>query len=181
MRTASMQDVEAMRVAIFVVAGLAIGSFLTVVAYRLPRRESVVSPRSSCPLCGAMIGPRDNVPVLSYLLLRGRCRNCGARISPVYPAIEALTAGLFAAAAVRFDRPFLAAVVALFLGVVLAAGFIDARHRIIPNRLVYPGLVGFAAVLVAGWAAGQGIHLVGALVGFLAFGGGLFVVAFISP
>jgi leader peptidase (prepilin peptidase) / N-methyltransferase len=168
-------------VVIFVVAGLAIGSFLTVVAHRVPRKESIVKPRSRCPGCGTMIEPRDNIPVVSYLLLRGRCRHCGVRISPVYPLVEAATAGLFAGAAVTFERPFVAAVVAVFLGVVLAAGVIDARHRIIPNRLVYPGLAGFAAVLVAGWAAGQGVSVAGALTGFLAFGGGLFVVALISP
>src|SRR5256885_6070481 len=98
MAAGSMQDVEAMRVAIFVVAGLAIGSFLTVVAYRLPRRGSGVSPPSSCPPCGTMIGARGHVPLLSYLLLRGKCPSCGARISPAYPAIQALPPGPLAAA-----------------------------------------------------------------------------------
>jgi leader peptidase (prepilin peptidase)/N-methyltransferase len=173
--------VEAFRVVIFAVAGLAIGSFLTVVTYRLPRKQSVVAPRSTCPGCGEQIRPRDNVPVLSYLLLRGRCRHCGARISPLYPLLEAATAGLFAGAALRFDRTLVAAMVAVFLGVILAAAVIDAGHRIIPNRLVYPALVVFTLVVVAGWAAGEGIHLTGALAGFLAFGGGLFVIAFVSP
>src|SRR5438552_7151113 len=82
--------------------GLAVGSFLTVVAYRVPRHESVVAPRSRCPGCGTPIRARDNVPVVSYLLLRGRCRSCGARISPRYMFIELLTAALFAAVAAEF-------------------------------------------------------------------------------
>ncbi|MFN2545476.1 MAG: A24 family peptidase [Actinomycetota bacterium] len=181
MPEASLQDVEAVRVAIFVMAGLAIGSFLTVVSYRLPRRQSVVKPRSACPGCGKTIRSRDNVPVVSYLLLRGRCRGCGVRISLLYPLTEALTGGLFAAAALTFDRTLVAAMVAVFLGVVLAAAVIDARHRIIPNRLVYAGLIGFSVVLVAGRLAGQGTDPFGAAAGFLAFGGGLLVVALISP
>ena len=172
---------EGFRLAIFVIAGLAMGSFLTVVSYRLPRRQSVVKPRSACPACGTTIRSRDNVPVFSYLLLRGKCRDCGAKISPVYPLTEAATGLLFAAAALRFDRVLIAAVIAVFLGVVLAAAVIDARHRIIPNRLVYAGLIGFAVVLVAGRLAGQGTDPLGALAGFLAFGGGLMLVALISP
>ena len=176
-----MGDMEAMRIAVFVVAGLAIGSFLTVVAHRLPKKESVVKPRSACPSCGVTIRAVDNIPVVSYLLLRGRCRDCGARISPVYPFLELATGGLFAAAALTFDRTLVAAMVAVFLGTVMAAAAIDLRHRIIPNRLVYSALVGFGVVLVAGWATDQGTDPLGGLVGLLAFGGGLFVVALISP
>jgi leader peptidase (prepilin peptidase)/N-methyltransferase len=172
---------EGFRLAIFVIAGLAMGSFLTVVSYRLPRRESIVKPRSACPGCGTTIRSRDNIPVVSYLLLRGRCRDCGTRISPIYPLTELATGVLFAAAALRFDRTLIAAVVAVFLGVVLAAAVIDARHRIIPNRLVYAGLIGFSVVLVAGRLADQGTDPLGALVGFLAFGGGLLLMALISP
>src|SRR5687768_14466863 len=81
-------------VAIF---GAIIGSFLNVVIHRLPREESIVFPNSRCPSCSAKIGALDNLPIISYLILRGRCRACGARISPRYPAVEALTAALYAA------------------------------------------------------------------------------------
>src|SRR5918999_5724426 len=137
-------------IAIAGVLGALIGSFLNVVIHRLPRGESLVSPGSSCPSCGAAIAPYDNVPVLSWLLLRGRCRNCGVRISPRYPAVELLTAAAFAAVvAVRgfdddlvLELPFVASLIAL-------AG-IDLDHKLLPNRIVYPmaahGLVATAVV-----------------------------------
>src|SRR5438128_12150318 len=87
-----------MRVVAFAGLGLVFGSFLTVVIHRVPRKESIVLPGSACPECGAHIRARDNIPVISYLLLRGRCRSCRARISPEYPITEALTAALFVAA-----------------------------------------------------------------------------------
>ncbi|MFP5326041.1 MAG: prepilin peptidase [Acidimicrobiia bacterium] len=82
--------------------GLAVGSFLNVVIYRVPAGESIVSPRSKCPQCQTQIAERDNIPVVSWLLLRGRCRSCGAAISGRYPAVELLTALLFAAVGYRF-------------------------------------------------------------------------------
>ena len=81
--------------------GLIVGSFLNVVIYRVPRKESIVSPRSACPTCDVPIAPRDNVPILSWLYLRGRCRNCHSPISMRYPLVEAATAGLFAGVAAR--------------------------------------------------------------------------------
>ena len=118
--------------------GALIGSFLNVVAYRVPVGESLVSPGSHCPGCGAAVRPYDNVPVLSWLLLRGRCRNCGMRISPRYPLVELTTAIVFAAVvAVRgFDNdlvlelPFVAALIAL--------AAIDFDHKLLPNKIVYP-------------------------------------------
>jgi leader peptidase (prepilin peptidase) / N-methyltransferase len=118
--------------------GALIGSFLNVVIWRLPRDESIVSPGSRCPSCERPIAPYDNLPVASWLLLRGRCRHCGARISPRYPLVELLTAAAFAAVvAVRgFDSdlvlelPFVACLIAL-------AG-IDYDHKLLPNRIVYP-------------------------------------------
>ena len=120
------------------VLGALIGSFLNVVIHRLPRGESLSRPRSRCPDCGAQIAWYDNVPVLSWLLLRGRCRRCGARISPRYPLVELLTAIAFAAVVLvnGFDEdlvlelPFVAALIAL-------AG-IDYDHKLLPNRIVYP-------------------------------------------
>jgi leader peptidase (prepilin peptidase)/N-methyltransferase len=129
--------------------GLIIGSFLNVVAWRVPRRESLVRPRSKCPGCDAPIRPYDNVPILSWLLLRGRCRGCGERISPRYPVVEAVTAGLYVAvvAANLHDTLHLA------LGLVLVTllvpiTVIDLDHRIIPNRLTGPAAV-VAVVLCA--------------------------------
>jgi leader peptidase (prepilin peptidase) / N-methyltransferase len=120
------------------VVGAVLGSFLNVVIYRLPRGESVVSPRSRCPSCETQIAGYDNVPVLSWLVLRGRCRHCGATISPRYPAVELLTALTFAAVVLvrGFDDdlvlelPFVAALIAL-------AG-IDLDHKLLPNKIVYP-------------------------------------------
>ena len=99
----------------FVVAipGLAIGSFVNVVAARVPLRRSVSKPRSSCTQCGAEIKARDNIPVVSYLLLKGRCRSCGAGISPLYPAVEAITAGLVVACALVFGATAYAALAAI--------------------------------------------------------------------
>ena len=118
--------------------GLVIGSFLNVVAHRVPLGESLVSPGSHCPGCGAPVKPYDNIPVVSWLLLRGRCRNCGMRISPRYPLVELATAIAFAAVvAVRgFDNdlilelPFVAALIAL--------AAIDFDHKLLPNKIVYP-------------------------------------------
>jgi leader peptidase (prepilin peptidase) / N-methyltransferase len=145
--------------------GAAVGSFLNVVAYRLPRRESLIRPRSRCPRCGVTIAGRDNVPIVSWLLLRGACRNCGWRIPWRYPAIEAATAAVFAAVVavhglhddLLLQLPFVA------LMIVVAA--IDLEHQVVPNRIVVPaafwaipaGLIadpgGEPARLIAGAAA----------------------------
>jgi len=129
--------------------GATIGSFLNVVAYRLPRRESLVRPGSHCPGCGVAIKAYDNVPVLGWLWLRGRCRSCRAPISPRYPLVEALTAAL--AAAVVLTQHSAAGVV---LGLVLVAmlvpiALIDLEHRIIPNRITLPAAVAAVAIGVA--------------------------------
>jgi leader peptidase (prepilin peptidase) / N-methyltransferase len=124
-----------------VVAGLfgaVIGSFLNVVAYRVPRRESLVSPGSRCPHCGADVKPYDNVPVVSWLVLRGRCRNCGGPISPRYPLVELATALVFAAVvAVRgFDNDLVLEIP--FVSALIALAAIDFDHKLLPNRIVYP-------------------------------------------
>jgi leader peptidase (prepilin peptidase)/N-methyltransferase len=170
-----------LRAAVFGVFGLAIGSFLTVVTHRVPRKETVVTGRSKCPSCGATIRARDNVPLFSYLLLRGRCRSCGARISPAYPLTELATGLLAAGAALRYRSLFVAALVAAFLAVLLALALIDARHRVLPNRIVYPAVLAFGAAIVAGDVGGGGVDLVTAALGFLAFGGTLLLIALISP
>src|SRR6266540_3883558 len=121
-----------MRVVILGIFGLMFGSFLTVVIARLPEHRSVVVPRSSCLACGAVIRPRDNIPVVSYALLRGHCRACHERISFLYPAVEAVTGAMFVAVAMVFSDPWRDALLAPFLGILLAAAVIDIRHRIIP-------------------------------------------------
>src|SRR5215210_719581 len=126
--------------------GLALGSFLNVVAARVPRRASIVSPASACMECGTPIAWRDNIPVLSYLLLRGRCRHCSASISPLYPAVEVATAVLVAACVLDFGLGGRMLVGALFCAVLVAVTATDLAHRIIPNRIVVPA---FVVVLVA--------------------------------
>jgi leader peptidase (prepilin peptidase)/N-methyltransferase len=121
--------------------GLAIGSFLNVVAARVPLRRSVVRPASACMQCGTEITARDNVPLLSYALLRGRCRHCGVRIPLVYPAVELVTALLVAACVWRFGLSGRAGVAAFFCIVLVAISAIDLEHRIIPNRIVLPATV----------------------------------------
>ncbi|MFN2589322.1 MAG: A24 family peptidase [Actinomycetota bacterium] len=169
-----------MAIAIFALFGLIFGSFLNVVIYRLPRKRSVVSPPSACPHCGAPIRPLDNIPFLSYAILGGRCRVCRKPISPEYAVVEIATAALFGLAAFRFTDD-VAAVVAPFLGVMLAAALIDLRHRIIPNRLVVPSVALFAVGIAVAWAVGSKLDPLRGLLGLLAFGGALLVVALVSP
>jgi leader peptidase (prepilin peptidase)/N-methyltransferase len=133
-------------------SGAVVGSFLNVVVWRLPRGESLSRPRSRCPRCGALIRWFDNVPVLSWLLLRARCRGCRAPISARYPFVEALTAALFLLAWWRWEPDVLTAVlVALALASLVAISFIDLDHRIIPDKITKPGMV--LAVAVAPWMA----------------------------
>ena len=131
--------------------GLLVGSFLNVVIHRVPLGESIVWPSSHCPECGAAISPRDNLPLLSYVLLRGRCRSCKAHISARYPMIEALTAGLFGLAALvfGFDAELASALVLIGALVVLAAT--DLEHRLLPNAIIFPAaLVGFVLSVAYG-------------------------------
>jgi len=172
--------VLALRALAFVAFGLAVGSFLTVVIHRVPRGQSIVAPRSACPSCGSQIEARDNVPVVSYVLLWGRCRRCGTRIPAEYPVVEALIGGLFLAAALAFDDVVVAATVALFFAVVVAVAAIDLRHRIIPNRIVYPSLVAFLVAIASFSALGRPLSLSRAGLGLLAYGGGLLFVAIAS-
>jgi leader peptidase (prepilin peptidase)/N-methyltransferase len=128
--------------------GLLIGSFLNVVIYRLPRGESVVFPGSHCPSCNTEIKWYDNIPLISFtMLLRGRCRNCRARISPIYPAVELLVGCLYLALfTIHRDQvaggswlPLIADIV--FVSLIVPLVFIDLRHKLLPNAITYPGLV----------------------------------------
>jgi leader peptidase (prepilin peptidase)/N-methyltransferase len=121
--------------------GLALGSFLNVVAARVPLRRSIVRPPSACMSCGQRIRWYDNIPLVSYVLLRGRCRHCGIGIHFVYPAVELLTAVLLAGCVLAFGLSAEAAVAAFFCAVLVAVSAIDIEHRIIPNRIVLPATV----------------------------------------
>jgi leader peptidase (prepilin peptidase)/N-methyltransferase len=181
-------------VALVACFGACIGSFLNVVIHRLPREESIALPASHCPSCGTAIRPYDNIPVVSWALLRGRCRSCRATISARYPAVELLTAILFALTfwlhsgftlSLPFDLAFVAALVAL--------AFIDAEHMILPNAITYPGTAlalvaravvpnlygvasfGFTHPAIPAWLLSLGGAVLGALVG----GGFLWLVGWL--
>jgi leader peptidase (prepilin peptidase)/N-methyltransferase len=123
---------------LFLAPGLALGSFLNVVAARVPLRRSIVSPPSACLSCGERIAWYDNVPLVSWAVLRGRCRHCGTRIPFLYPAVELVTALLVAGCALAFGLSAHFAVAAAFCAVLVAVSAIDLEHRIIPNRIVVP-------------------------------------------
>ena len=176
--------------------GAIIGSFLNVVIHRLPREESVVFPNSRCPQCGTAIRPYDNIPVISYLLLRGRCRACRARILARYPAVELLTAVLFALTFITLHRDLTLALPfdLLFVAALIALIFIDAEHMLLPNAITYPGLalalVARALVpnlygvgmlgegALAGWPV-WALSLAGAVIGALVGGGSLWLVGWL--
>jgi len=126
--------------------GLAVGSFLNVVAARVPLKRSLVRPGSACMTCSAPIVWYDNIPLVSYFALRGRCRSCGARIGLVYPAVEVAAALLVAACVRAFGLTFYAAIAAFFCCVLVAISAVDLEHRIVPDRIVLPATV---VVLVA--------------------------------
>jgi leader peptidase (prepilin peptidase)/N-methyltransferase len=157
--------------------GLCIGSFLNVVIARLPEGKSLVFPPSSCPRCGHLIAWFDNVPVLSWLLLRGRCRSCRESISWRYPAGEALTGALFVAAFLRFRISADLVVALIFLCALVAITGIDLDRQVIPDVITLPGIaVGFVLNL-----ATQRIPWLDSLLGILVGGGIFFVIILISP
>lgn len=128
--------------------GMALGSFLNVVIYRLPRHESLIRPGSHCPNCNSAVRWYDNVPVVSWLVLRGRCRDCGHRISPRYLIVESMTGAAFALAMWRFGFGWPVLLAWFFLAILIAVAFIDYDHLIIPDKLVLPGaVVGLAGVI----------------------------------
>jgi len=152
------------------VAGLLIGSFLNVVVSRVPEGRSLWRPRSACPACGALIVWHDNVPLVSFLALRGRCRACGIRIPWRYPIVEAATGVLFAAAYVAFGPTAEFMVAALFLALLIAITAIDLERHIIPDLLSIPGTV---AGLIANLATGR-LPVTDSILGIV-IGSGLFL------
>ncbi len=164
------------------VFGLAIGSFLNVVIWRVPRGESVVKPPSACPSCGTEIRPRDNIPVLGWLLLRGRCRDCGEAISARYPIVEAVTGLLFGIMALRFGFDGALPAFLYFSSIGVALALIDLDTRRLPDALTLPSIVVVAALLAL--AAGLDDDrdaLVRAGAGALLLGGIYFTIWFVSP
>lgn len=153
--------------------GLAVGSFLNVCIYRIPESRSIVHPPSSCPACGQKIAFYDNIPLVSYLLLRARCRHCGVRISPRYLIVE-LIAGLFALG--LFHRYGLSPEIGflyVFVAALVVVTFVDLDHRIIPDVITYPGIVvGFVGSFWLGH-----VTVLDSLLGILLGGGLLFLVA----
>lgn len=157
--------------------GLVIGSFLNVLIHRVPLRRSIVRPSSSCPHCGAYIKALDNIPVLSYLLLRGRCRECEGRISPRYPLVEVLTGVLFALAAYEFGLSLALVWALVLISALVALAGIDLEHRLLPNVVVGPAaLVGFV-LSVAGDPGRWWVYLVSAF----GVAAGLFALALAYP
>jgi leader peptidase (prepilin peptidase)/N-methyltransferase len=140
---------DAVLAAFALVPGLALGSFLNVVAARLPERRSIVRPRSCCGTCATPIAWYDNVPVVSWVLLRGRCRTCGTRIGLVYPAVELATAGLLAGCLVAFGLSLHAAAAAVFCAALVVVTTTDLTHRLVPNRVVVPAAVAVLALMTA--------------------------------
>lgn len=155
--------------------GLAIGSFLNVVASRVPLRRPIGMDRSRCMSCETPIAARDNVPLLSYALLRGRCRSCGVSIPIRYPIVEGATAGLVVACVLRFGVAPEAAVASFFCAVLVAISAIDIEHRIVPNRIVMPA---FVIVLAAQTALEPGVEWALGALGAAAF---LFAAALVHP
>lgn len=154
--------------------GAVMGSFANVVIHRLPQGWSIVTPGSRCPCCGEPIRWYDNIPILSYLALRARCRSCGASISPLYPAVEALTGLLFAALVWRVGIQAAAAPLALFCWALVVVTFIDLKHRIIPDVISLPGTaLGIAAAFLPGFP-----RPVDSLIGAAAGGGFLFLILY---
>lgn len=130
------------------VLGLMVGSFLNVVIYRVPRKLSIVSPRSACPTCAASIRNFDNIPVLSWLLLKGRCRNCQASISPRYPLVESACSALFAGVAARVGTHWYLPAILIFMASLLALAAIDLEHMVLPKKVIYPSFAGMIIILV---------------------------------
>jgi leader peptidase (prepilin peptidase) / N-methyltransferase len=166
-------DQAAMEAATFAgVLGAVFGSFLNVVAYRLPRHESIVKPASHCTRCGTPVKPYDNIPVLSWLLLRGHCRGCGAPISVRYPLVEALTAALCVGAVLAHHSASAIAFSLVLILLVVPIALIDLEHRIIPNKLTGLGAVLALAIGLALDPSGEPGRLIAA-----AAAGGFFLLA----
>ncbi len=179
---------DALLIILVVVFGLLVGSFLNVVIYRVPRRESIVLPASHCPKCEHELATRDNIPLVSYLLQRGKCRYCGDPISIQYPLVEAAASLIGVAAYLVYGLTLEFALAVSFLLILLTVSVIDIHHKIIPNVIVIPAIV-IAAIVLLGLPLTDLATpaLVGAsgwlnpAIGFVIGGGLLFLLALLWP
>ncbi len=159
---------------VVIIGGLMIGSFLNVVIFRLPRQESLVRPGSHCPACAHMLRVSDLIPVISYLVLGGKCRYCRAKISFRYLLVEIITAGAFYWLYLKGGVSVWTGAAWLLTGILMAAAFIDLDCGLIPNRLTYPGII--SGLLLSYFTIG----VPNALLGILLFGGVYFLAALLS-
>ena len=158
-----------------ILIGLALGSFMNVCIYRIPHRQSIINPPSTCPNCGKKIKFYDNIPLVSYFLLMGRCRHCRHVIPWHYPAVEALTGLLSFSLFIRYGLSYQYFLFLLFIAALVTIAFIDLHHRIIPDVLSLPGIiVGWATSFILGH-----ISWLDSLIGIIGGGGSLFLVAFV--
>ena len=168
-------DFGSLMVVYFLLFGLALGSFMNVCIYRIPLKKSIISPPSSCPNCGEKIKFYDNIPLISYLLLLGKCRYCRHTLAWHYPVVEALSGLLSVALFIRYGLTYQYFLFLLFAAILVTISFIDLYHQIIPDVLSLPGIA-------AGWAISfipGNIVWLDSLIGAVAGGGFLFLVAFI--
>lgn len=158
------------------IVGLCIGSFLNVVIYRLPLGASIIKPASHCPMCGSPVRPFDNIPLISWVVLMGLCRDCGSSISPRYFLVELLTGTLTWTVARVYGMDISALVFMVFVWSLIAVTFIDLDHQIIPDEITLGGVVAGLAVSYF-----LPIGLYGSIVGLLVGGGIFFLIAVIAP
>jgi len=173
-----------MMIIVSVILGLIIGSFLNVCIFRLPRNMSIIFPGSSCTTCQEPIQPWDNIPVISYIILHGKCRNCGEKISPRYPAVELLNGLLYAAVFVKFGAGWHLPMLFILVSAMLVITFIDLEFQIIPDVITLPGIVlALAAaqfVLLDPFSAHSTLGLVDSLIGCLSGGAVFYLIALLS-
>ncbi|MCL6471951.1 MAG: prepilin peptidase [Firmicutes bacterium] len=167
--------------------GLVVGSFLNVCAYRIPKGESIAYPPSHCPTCGSQIKPWDNIPLLSYIILRGKCRSCGQKISLRYPVVELLTGILWVSIYWQYGVSNRMVLGIFFVTVLIVLSVIDFNIRLIPDKILLPSmLVSFAFLIlcplkIASLPVIAGIRPLWAIAGFFAGGGSLYLIAALAP
>ncbi|HMK60147.1 MAG TPA: prepilin peptidase [Dissulfurispiraceae bacterium] len=171
-------------VAVFLVLGLVIGSFLNVCIYRIPRELSIVTPASSCPNCKTPIKPWDNIPVISYILLAGKCRKCGQKIALRYPSVELLNGLLYAAAAYQFGLGWHLPLICALISSMIVITFIDLDFQIIPDVITLPGmLIGLAAsyfIMPDPFSRHTLLSFTTSIIGLLAGGVTFYLIALLS-
>lgn len=173
---------EPLLIALASILGLMFGSFASAAAYRIPRKESFVTGRSKCPNCGATITAIENIPVFSYIFLKGRCRHCRAKISIRYPLIELGAGVLFGLAAWKFGANAETVIYAAFFWVLVVLTIIDIEHHLLPTRVIYPALlVGAVALAVTALVRDDTDRIVDMALGAAVFGGIFFVIFYAAP